>query len=221
MRTNQRLERGGTRGRNPYGKRHRNHSQASTGQLTAGASAKIEPCAIDSEVLLVERRKLTPSGKGGRSIILLASTGIGALVSCVLIGVGFTTGGEGVLLICAGCVVAAIYLWLWARFAWVGVVVGKHDVIARSWWRRRTIERSSIVRFSSESYMGWLYVTGWPVAAGPLEPASLHVTTASGEVISLAGTVTWRRTARLQSEHLNRLIGAEIGTGDGPRRRSR
>lgn len=66
-----------------------------------------------------------------------------------------------------------------------------------------------MVRWSAQSYTGWLYIIGWPVAGGGLEPGILHVSTTDGERLVVHGTVAFRRTVRVQALALNDWLGVE------------
>lgn len=113
-----------------------------------------------------------------------------------------------------GCVVIAVllasaYLWLWLGFFLPTVAITRDEVRLRSWFATYSYRRDEVERFSAESYTGWFYVVGWPVAGGALEPGVLTVKTVDRKVVRVSGTLSWRRSAQALAADLNEWLGIE------------
>ncbi|MFE5409970.1 hypothetical protein [Microbacterium sp. NPDC056569] len=148
-----------------------------------------------------------PTGRAGRALILAASTAICGTGAVALLLLGLQE--NSVAWIMAAAPLLLVYAWAWVRFPWIGVYVGDDGVIVRSWWRTRRLNKVDMSRWNADSYTGWLYVAGWPVAGGALEPGHLRLSTVDDRSITLGGTVTWRSTARRQAFALNDWLGVQ------------
>lgn len=158
---------------------------------------------------------LRPTGRGGRAVALAASTCIGGGVFFAVFMIGALSGtvlAPVLLLIGAGGVV--VYGWLWLRFPWVGVWVDGEWIVVRSWWTSMCVPCDGVVRVRAESYSGWFYVVGLPIAGGVLELGALSLDTSDRGVVRLGGTVTWLRSARAQARALNVLLGVDMPRRD-------
>lgn len=176
---------------------------------------------MDTDLSETAKYRLKPGGSAGRAMVLAATTLIvgvpaGAVVILTIADEGFVALGPGL----AGVLVGLALLWLWVRLPFVGVALTSERVVVTSWWRTREFNKRDLVRWSSDPYMGSLFVVAWPVASGAAELGSLHVETRTGELISLGGTVAWRGTTTKQARYLNEWLTGELGGGRQQRRQA-
>lgn len=163
-----------------------------------------------------DRVRLRPTGRLGRALRLGMSTLL-VVPTSVLICV--EAPGLPVLVRGAAGMIVLLYVWLWLRFSWVGMWTSADALFVRSWWRSLTISREEVARFAVAPYVGFFFVVGWPVVSGTFQTGSVNFTSETGTVVSLGGTLTSYRQARLQAEILNNWLGIDVGSGRGPRRR--
>ena len=107
--------------------------------------------------------------------------------------------------------------WLWTRAPFVRISMLEDALLVRSWWTKQEIRREEVRVVRAQTYGGFFYMVGWPVASGVLESGELVIETSQGTERTLPGSVTSFLIAKQQAGELNRWIGIE----PGPRRSRR
>ena len=144
--------------------------------------------------------------------MLFASTlVVGGLSAAVMI-VGIGLRSDGWFLVSISAPVLGLYIWAWIRVGRIGVRFEDEGVVAKSWFSTTRYANNDLERWSAEPYTGVLYVLGWPVAGGALQPGILNVDLRDGTRRPMAGSVTFRTTARAQARVLKERSRAPQAT---------
>lgn len=144
--------------------------------------------------------------------MLFASTLVVGGLSAAMMIVGIGLRSDGWFLVGISAPVFGLYIWAWIRVWRIGLGFEEEGVVARSWFSTTRYANDDLERWSAEPYTGVLYVLGWPVAGGALEPGILNVDLRDGTRRPVAGSVTFRTTARAQARVLNERSRAPQAT---------
>lgn len=143
-------------------------------------------------------------------LILSASTLLVGGLAVAMFVIGLTSGTGAWLLIGISTPILITYSWAWIRVWRVGVVIRDDKVVITSWFSSECLGRREMSWWSSDSYTRVLFVLGWPVAGGALEPGVLSVDLVDGTRRQVAGTVSLRSSVRAQARFLNAWLRDDI-----------
>lgn len=159
---------------------------------------------------------LRPSGRLGRNTRLAAASGL--IMATVFLPAALLWLQQGLhgFAFIAVAILTALG-WAWIRAPFVRISMLEDAMVVRSWWTKHEIPREEVRVVRAQTYGGFFYMVGWPVASGVLESGELVIETSQGTERTLPGSVTSLLIAKQQAGALNRWIGIE----PGPRRSRR